>query len=82
MTKPTKMCAGGTSITPTDVSHLITEDFDLAVGPMDGLVTSVVVAVCINLDVERQPFYPFLGGEVCTQTVHRYEHLHTRTDTH
>lgn len=56
-------------------AHLVAEDLDLAVGSVHGLVAAVVVAVGVDLDVQRQPLHALLGGEVCAQAVHRDEHL-------
>lgn len=48
---------------------LVTEDFDLAVGTVDGLVAAVVVAVGVNLQVQRKTLHALLRGEVRTQTI-------------
>ncbi|ETE60170.1 hypothetical protein L345_14089, partial [Ophiophagus hannah] len=40
--------------------YLVTEDFNLAVSSVDGFVASVVVAVGVNLKIEREAFDPFL----------------------
>lgn len=42
---------------------------------MHRLVAAVVVAVGVDLDVERQALHALLGGEVRAQAVHRDEHL-------
>lgn len=54
---------------------LVTEDFDLAEGTVDGLVAAVVVAVGVNLDVQRKTLHALLGGEVGAQTVDGDEDL-------
>lgn len=56
-------------------SHLVTEDLDLRVGPVQRLVAAVVVAVRVDLDHQRKTLDPLLRGEVCTQTVDRDEDL-------
>lgn len=40
--------------------YLVTEDFNLAVSSVDGFVASVVVAVGVNLKIEREAFDTFL----------------------
>lgn len=54
---------------------LVTEDFDLAVGAVDGLVATVVVAVRVDLQVQGETLHPFLRGEVRAQTVDGDEDL-------
>lgn len=48
---------------------LVAEDFNLAVGAVDGLVAAVVVAVGVDLQVQRKTLHTFLRGEVCAQAV-------------
>ena len=55
--------------------YLVTEDLYLAVCPMHRLVAAVVIAVGVNLDVQRQPLHTLLRREVCAQAVHRDENL-------
>lgn len=57
------------------ISHLVTEDLDLRVGPVQRLVAAVVVAVRVDLDHQRKPLHALLRGEVCTQTVDCNEDL-------
>lgn len=59
---------------------LVAEDFDLAVGAVDGLVATVVVAVGVDLQVQRQTLDALLGGEVCAQAVDGDEDLERRTN--
>lgn len=66
------------TLTEEAIHHLVTEDLDLRVGPVKGLVAAVVVTVCVNLDHQRETLDPFLGGEVCTQTVDCDEDLQKR----
>lgn len=54
---------------------LVAEDFDLAVGAVDGLVAAVVVAVGVDLQVQWQTLHALLGGEVCAQAVDGDEDL-------
>lgn len=42
---------------------------------MDGLVAAVVVAVGVDLQVQRKTLHALLRGEVCAQTVDRDEDL-------
>lgn len=42
---------------------------------MDGLVAAVVVAVCVDLQVQGQALHSLLGREVGAQAVHRDEDL-------
>lgn len=42
---------------------------------MDGLVAAVVVAVGVNLQVQRKTLHSLLRGEVCAQTVDGDEDL-------
>lgn len=42
---------------------------------MDGFIAAVVVAVRIDLNHQRKPFYSFLWGEVCAQAIHCDENL-------
>lgn len=58
---------------------LVAEDLDLAEGAVDGLVAAVVVAVGVDLQVQRQTLHALLGGEVCAQAVDRDEDLWKRT---
>lgn len=44
---------------------------------MHRLVAAVVIAVGVNLDVQRQPLHTLLRREVCAQAVHRDENLQT-----
>lgn len=60
---------------PPSRSHLVTEDFDLAVGPVHWFVAAVVVTVGVDLDVKRQPLHTLLGREIGAQAVHGDEHL-------
>ena len=55
--------------------HLVTEDLDLGVGPVQGLVAAVVVAVRVDLDHQRKTLDSLLRGEVCTQAVDGDEDL-------
>lgn len=55
--------------------HLVTEDLDLRVRPVQRLVAAVVVAVRVDLDHQRKTLDPFLRGEVRTQTVDCDENL-------
>ena len=41
--------------------HLVAEDLDLGVGPVQRLVAAVVVAVGVDLDHEGQALHPLLG---------------------
>lgn len=41
-------------------TYLVTKDLDLAVGSVDGFIAAVVVAVRIDLNHQRKPFYSFL----------------------
>ena len=54
---------------------LVAEDLDLAEGAVDGLVAAVVVAVGVDLQVQRQTLHPLLRGEVRAQAVDRDEDL-------
>lgn len=56
-------------ISDLPLSSLVTEDFDLAVGTVDGLVAAVVVAVGVDLQVQRKTLHTLLRGEVCTQAI-------------
>lgn len=42
---------------------------------MDGFVAAVVVAVGVDLQVQRKTFHALLGGEVRAQTVDRDKDL-------
>lgn len=42
---------------------------------MNWLVAAVVVAVGVDLQVQRETLHPLLGGEVCAQTVYGDEDL-------
>lgn len=59
-------------------SYLVTENFDLAEGTVDGLIAAVIVAVCVNLNHQRKALHSFLGREVCAQAVHGDENLFPR----
>lgn len=48
---------------------LVTEHLDLAVGTVNWLVAAVVVAVCVNLQVQWKTFHTLLRGKVCAQAV-------------
>lgn len=54
---------------------LVAEHFDLAEGAVDGLVAAVVVAVRVDLQVQRKALHPLLRGEVGAQTVDGDEDL-------
>lgn len=41
-------------------TYLVTKHLDLAVGSVDRFIAAVVVAVSINLNHQRKPFYSFL----------------------
>lgn len=56
-------------------THFVTEDLDLAVSSMNGLIATIIITVCINLNHQRKSFHPFLGGEICTQAIHSDENL-------
>lgn len=58
--------------------HLVAKDFNLAVGSVHGLVTPVVVAVGVDLQVQGQAFHPLLRGEIRAEAVHRNENLQER----
>lgn len=58
--------------------YLVAEDFNLAVGSVHGLVTPVVVAVGVDLQVQGQAFHPLLRGEIRAEAVHRNENLQER----
>lgn len=45
---------------------------------MDGLVTAVVVAIGVYLQVQGKALHPLLGGEVCAEAVDRDEDLRKR----
>lgn len=62
-------------------TYLVTKNLDLAVGSMDGFIAAVVVAVSIDLNHQRKPFYSFLWGEVCAQAIHCDENLCARKMT-
>lgn len=57
------------------LGSFVTEHLDLAVGAVDGFVAAVVVAVGVDLQVQRKTFHALLGGEVRAQTVDRDEDL-------
>lgn len=57
------------------ISHLVAEDLDLRVRPMQRLVAAVVVTVRVDLDHQRKTFDPLLGGEVRAQAVDGDEDL-------
>lgn len=59
-------------------SYLVTEDFNLAVGSMDRFVTPVIVAIGVNLKIQRQAFNSLLRGEIRAEAVHRNENLQKR----
>lgn len=63
-------------VTDLPLSPLVTEDLDLAVGTVDGLVAAVVVAVGIDLQVQGKTLHALLRGEVCAQAVDGDEDLH------
>lgn len=63
-------------VTDLPLGPLVTEDLDLAVGAVDGLVAAVVVAVGVDLQVQGKTLHAFLRGEVCAQAVDRDEDLH------
>ena len=42
---------------------------------MDGPAAGALVAVGVDLDPQRGPLHPLLGGEVCAQAVHRDKDL-------
>lgn len=42
------------------IGHLVTEDLDLRVRPVERLVATVVVAVRVNLDHQRKALHPLL----------------------
>ena len=42
---------------------------------MDGSAAGALVAVGVDLDPQRGPLHPLLGGEVCAETVHRDKDL-------
>lgn len=56
-------------------THFVAEDLDLAVSSMNGLIATIIVTVCINLNHQRKSFHPFLGREICTQAIHSDENL-------
>lgn len=56
-------------------SSLVAEDLYLAVGPVNRLVAAVVIAVCVDLNVEWQALHTLLRREICAQAVHRDEDL-------
>lgn len=62
-------------ISDLPLSSLVTEDFDLAVGTVDGLVAAVVVAVGVDLQVQRKTLHALLRGEVRTQAIDRDKNL-------
>lgn len=45
---------------------------------MDGFIAAVVVAVSINLQVQREALHALLRGEVCAQAVDGDEDLQRR----
>lgn len=49
--------------------YLITEDLNLARGPVNEVICSWADVVRVDLEVERQAFHPLLRGEVCAQRV-------------
>lgn len=57
------------------LGSLVTEHLDLAVGAVNWLVAAVVVAVGVDLQVQRETLHTLLRGEVCAQTVDRDEDL-------
>lgn len=57
------------------MSHLVAEDLDLRVRPVQRLVAAVVVTVRVDLDHQRETFDPLLGGEVRAQAVDGDEDL-------
>lgn len=60
------------------ISHLVAEDFDLRVRPVQRLVAAVVVTVRVDLDHQRKTFDALLGGEVRAQAVDGDEDLRGR----
>ena len=66
---------------PAGHHHLVTEDLDLSVGPVDGPAAAAVVAVGVDLDHQWHPLHAFLRGEVCAQTVHRDKDLRKKSQT-
>lgn len=63
-------------ITDLPLGPLVTEDLDLAVGAVDGLVAAVVVAVGVDLQIQGKTLHALLRGEVCAQAVDGDEDLH------
>lgn len=56
-------------VTDLPLCPLVTEHLDLAVSTVNRLVASVVVAVCVNLQVQRETLHTLLRGKVCAQAV-------------
>ena len=66
----------GKSNQENTTTHLIAEDFDLAVSAMeDRIAGGPRVIVGVYLDVEGQPLHPLLGTEVRAETVDGNVHL-------
>lgn len=67
---------------PAGHPHLVAEDLDLSVGPVNWPAAAAVVAVGVDLDCQRHPFHALLRGEVCAQTVHGDEDLENKNKTY
>jgi len=65
------------------VFYLIAEYLDLADGTVHQLAGSIAVVVGVYLEVERDTFHSFLGGEVSAQAIHpnKYLQMGTEIDT-
>ncbi len=66
---------------PAGLPHLVAEDLDLCVSPVNRPAAAAVVAVSVDLDYQRHPLHTLLRGEVCAQTVHGDKDLGNKNKT-
>lgn len=57
------------------LTDLIAEDLDLACSSVDETVGARAEVVRVDLQVQRDAFYPLLRGEVCAERIDANIHL-------
>lgn len=60
--------------------YLIAEYLDLADSAVHQLAGSIAVVISVDLEVERDTFHSFLGGEVSAQAIHPNKYLQPGTE--